>query len=259
MKKKVTAFLSLIIVVVAVILMLVFGVNKNKPSVDETSDKTKFSETEAVVQTKNDAENISSGNEDTTAESVSHIRSGDRLFIGDSRTVGLMEYSGLENTDFFCDVGMSVYNLNEKTLSVVNVGKVNLNELLNKKKYAVIHIMLGINELGYDMDKTVSKYGEIIDSIKKYQPDAVIFVEANLHISNSRSESDDIINNSSIDKLNLKLSNLADGKTVFYIDANPIFDGANGGLDEEKTSDGTHLYAKYYAQWGEWIGGEFDR
>ena len=34
----------------------------------------------------------------------------DALFIGDSRTVGLMEYSGISEADFFCSVGMSVFD-----------------------------------------------------------------------------------------------------------------------------------------------------
>ena len=37
------------------------------------------------------------------------------LFIGDSRTVGLMEYSGIENAEYFCSVGMNVYKIFDTT------------------------------------------------------------------------------------------------------------------------------------------------
>lgn len=81
------------------------------------------------------------------------------LFIGDSRTVGLMEYSGLES-DFFASVGMSVYNVEDEEVSVPNVGKVTLDQLLSNREYDTIYLMLGINELGYDMDQTVDVYTE---------------------------------------------------------------------------------------------------
>jgi hypothetical protein len=42
----------------------------------------------------------------------------DALFIGDSRTVGISEYGGLDNADFFADIGMSVYTVFTKIVSV---------------------------------------------------------------------------------------------------------------------------------------------
>ena len=64
------------------------------------------------------------------------------LFVGDSRTVGLMEYSGLES-DFFASVGMSVYNVGDEEVSVPNVGKVTLDQLLSNREYDTIYLMLG--------------------------------------------------------------------------------------------------------------------
>lgn len=175
------------------------------------------------------------------------------LFIGDSRTVGLMEYSGLTDADFFCNSGMSVFNVRKERVSVPKIGKVTLDELLSNKKYGKIYLMLGINELGYKFESITDNYGKLIDFIKSTQPDVKIFVQANLHVSASRSDSDSYINNAAINKLNLKLAEFADNTTVFYIDANPLFDDAHGNLSSDKTSDSAHLYAKHYSEWGEWI------
>ena len=87
----------------------------------------------------------------------------------------------------------------------------------------------------------------------KSQPDATVFLEANLHVSKTRSDRDKTVNNAAIDRLNAELKKLADGKTVFYLDANTLFDDGTGNLPSDKTEDGTHLYAKYYAEWGRWI------
>lgn len=176
----------------------------------------------------------------------------DALFIGDSRTMGLLEYSELKS-DFFASVGMSVYNIEKNTISVPSVGKVTLNELLTNKKYGKIYLMIGINELGYDMGQTVSEYGKLIDSIRQMQPDAKIFIQANLHVTKEKSDNHDYIKNSNIDTFNDKISNFADGKNIFYLDVNPVYDDANGALAEEFTSDGVHLYAKHYIEWADWI------
>ena len=180
----------------------------------------------------------------------------DALFIGDSRTVGIMEYAGLNEATFFCDTGMSVFNVRKKRISVPSIGKVTLDELLADKKYGKIYIMLGINELGYEFNSIVDKYSELIDFVKNTQPDAAVFLQANLHVSKKRSDSDKVINNAAINKLNTELSKIADNKKIFYLDANVLFDDANGNLDAGKTQDQAHLLGKYYAEWGDWIRSE---
>lgn len=180
------------------------------------------------------------------------------LFIGDSRTVGLMEYSGLES-DFFASVGMSVYNVEDEEVSVPNVGKVTLDQLLSNREYDTIYLMLGINELGYDMDQTVDVYGKLVEAISKSQPNAKIMIQANLHVTQEKSRNHDYITNERIDEFNDKTAGLADGKNIFYLDANPKYDDENGAMSPEVTSDGAHLYAKYYEQWGTWIKEESQR
>ncbi len=180
----------------------------------------------------------------------------DSLFIGDSRTVGLMEYSSMQDTDFFCDTGMTLFDIHKKRLSVYKTGKVTLKELLSNKKYDNIYLMLGINELGYKFDSIVNKYSELIKFIQEYQPDAKIFIQANLHVTDKRSKNGDYINNTKIDELNLEISKFADNSKIFYMNANPLFDDENGNLSAEKTADDAHLYAKYYADWGKWICNE---
>lgn len=190
------------------------------------------------------------------SKDLTPVSLNDTLFVGDSRTVGIREYSGLKGADFFCSVGMNVFDVTGESLSVDGVGNVTLSQLLSKKQYSKVYIMLGINEVGYPHSSVVDKYSKVLDLIKEKQPNASIIIEANLHVSKSRSDSDKVVNNASINDLNTKLSALADGRKVFYIDANTIFDDASGSLSSDMTSDGTHLYAKYYPTWVEWISTE---
>ena len=190
------------------------------------------------------------------SKDLTPVSLNDTLFVGDSRTVGIREYSGLKGADFFCSVGMNVFDVTGESLSVDGVGNVTLSQLLSKKQYSKVYIMLGINEVGYPHSSVVDKYSKVLDLIKEKQPNASIIIEANLHVSKSRSDSDKVVNNAAINDLNTKLSALADGSKVFYIDANTIFDDASGSLSSDMTSDGTHLYAKYYPTWVDWISTE---
>ena len=72
--------------------------------------------------------------------------------------------------------------------------------------------MLGVNEMGYRFDKIIEKYKELLSFIKQKQPDTTIFLQANLHVTGERSNSDDTFNNHSINKLNKALSKMADNK-----------------------------------------------
>ena len=175
------------------------------------------------------------------------------LFIGDSRTVGLMEYAQLEKADFFCTVGMSVFNIHKNSVSIPGTGKVTLTELLDSKTYSAVYIMLGVNEMGYKYESILSKYAELIEFVKGKHSDAAIIIHANLHVTKSRSDSDKTFNNHAINQLNTALSEFADNKSIFYLDANDLFDDSNGALSADKSSDNTHLYAKYYEEWGNWI------
>jgi lysophospholipase L1-like esterase len=134
-----------------------------------------------------------------------------------------------------------------------SAGKTGLKQLLENNSYGKVYIMLGINELGYDFYAITNKYFKLVDTVKSLQPDAIIFVQANLHVTKIRSDSDKVYNNSNLDKFNRMISALADNKTVFYIDVNKNFDDENGNLSEDYSTDNTHVLGKYYMDWSEWL------
>lgn len=263
-KSNLVTLLTLGFLTIAIILFMFFWKTPSTNSGGETDDSS-VTQNDIILTPKDTPEDTSSTEADSsskinipTTEKIimqpkGNISMNDALFIGDSRTVGLMEYAGIDDADYFCTVGMSVYNIHKKPVSVPKVGKVTLTELLDSKKYGKIYIMLGINELGYKSSITVEKYSELIEFVKGKQSGAVIFIQANLHVTKSRSDSDKVINNTAINGLNAELAKLADGKSKFYLDANTLFDDKTGGLSSDKSEDSTHLYAKYYSEWGKWI------
>ncbi|MBD5549608.1 MAG: hypothetical protein HDQ96_00290 [Lachnospiraceae bacterium] len=214
---------------------------------DTVSGSDTVSESETV--SGNEAEEDS---EDMEEELPPELFFQDTLFIGDSRTMGLVEYADLNNAVVFANTGMNIYRL-YSTKNAVRGQEAYLEDILAERQYRKIYLMLGINELGYDEAKTVERFEEEIVNLRELQPDAKIILEANLHVTAARSERDDIFNNENIDRINDNIRQIAEKYELDYIDVNEIFDDESGGLNPEYTHDNVHVLGKYYQQWADWI------
>ena len=177
------------------------------------------------------------------------------LFIGDSRTVGISAFGGLGTADVFATKGMTVFRAFTETLGVKSSEgeEVLLEDLLSENTYNRVYIMLGINEIGTNINVWCPKYLEIVNKVQETQPDAIIYVCANLHITHSRSEKDETYNNTRLNAMNDYAASLADGETIIYVDVNSIFDDSNNALGGAYCTDDFHPLPKYYKQWVDWL------
>lgn len=179
----------------------------------------------------------------------------DAAFLGDSRTLGISDYAGLEKADFYCDSGMMIFKLLEEEVTYQKTGeKVDLNQILQEKKYGKIYIMLGMNELGYgNTEMYLEQYRKVVEQIREWQPQAIIYIMANLHVSREKNNMETEFNNVNINDKNAASAQLANGTDIFYLDANPLFTDEDGFLNAELTFDGVHLYAQHYDVWREFL------
>ena len=158
----------------------------------------------------------------------------DAVFIGDSRTVGLRDYGGLDHSDFYATVGMNIYDLWKEAFCNVDGKKVTLEEALKAKQYKKVYFQIGINEMGRGtLDGFMNEYQNAVEKFKTLQPDAIIYVQAIMHVTQKKSDSDPIFNNPGIDARNQRIQQLADGVRVFYIDVNEVVCDDQGGLKQE--------------------------
>ena len=177
----------------------------------------------------------------------------DAVFIGDSRTVGMFEYGGLEETaDFYASTGLTVYKL--FTSEIVSVEgqrkKISVEQALSQNSYAKIYLMIGINEMGTGtVESFVEAYKEAVDHLLELQPDAILYIQGIIKVTTERSEQGDYINNEGIEARNEALSQLADNERVFYLDVNPEICDETGGMEASYTFDGVHLKAQYIDIW----------
>ena len=180
----------------------------------------------------------------------------DAVFLGDSRTLGISDYAGLDEADFYCDSGMMLFKLlAPEGVTYQKTGtKEDLTQVLQQKQYGKIYIMLGMNELGYgNTEMYLEQYRKVVDQIREWQPDAIIYIMANLHVSRAKNNPETEFNNININDKNAASASLANGIDIFYLDANPLFTDEEGFLNSDWTFDGVHLYAQHYDVWREFL------
>ena len=178
----------------------------------------------------------------------------DAVFIGDSRTVGLHDYGGLNDSTFYATVGMNVYNLWTEKFCEVDGEKVTLEEALKAKKYGKIYFQIGINEMGRGtLDGFMTAYEDSVEKFRELQPDAVIFVQGIMKVAKEKSDKDPIFNNVGIEQRNERIAALADGKNIFYLDMNEVVCDEEGNLKSSLTFDDIHLYGSKYGIWVDYL------
>lgn len=189
-------------------------------------------------------------------QSVEKAYFDDAVFIGDSRTVGLYDYAGLDNTTFYASTGLTVYKIFSSPI-VSEPGskeKITIEEALSRHQFKKIYLMIGINEMGTGTVETfMNKYREVVEHIRELQPDAIIYLQGIMKVTTDRSNQGDYINNPGIEARNTEIAKLADDKTIFYLDVNPLVCDETGGLIKDYTFDGVHLKAAYIDIWKQFL------
>lgn len=220
-----------------------------------TGEETGVSETVDGAETQEPAGTDAS--EEIPQEVVYHTVDDsyfdDAVFIGDSRTVGMYEYGGLEETStFYASTGLTIYKMFDSAIVSVpgQKKKITVEEALSERQFAKIYLMIGINEMGTGTVESFMKaYGEAVQHLQELQPEAVIYLQAIMKVTAERSEQGDYITNEGIEARNEEIAKLADDRKIFFLDVNPEICDETGGMVASYTYDGVHLKAQYIPIW----------
>lgn len=220
-----------------------------------TGEETGMAETAAGAETEDPAATVPTEEEPQgpVYHTVDDSYFDDAVFIGDSRTVGMYEYGGLEETStFYASTGLTIYKMFDSDIVSVpgQKKKITVEEALSEKQFAKIYLMIGINEMGTGTVESFMKaYGEAVQHLQELQPDAVIYLQAIMKVTTERSEQGDYITNEGIEARNEEIAKLADDRKIFYLDVNPYVCDETGGMVASYTYDGVHLKAQYIPIW----------
>ena len=175
----------------------------------------------------------------------------DALFIGDSLTDGLRLYHPIGDAKFFCGTSMTTYKILDADVTVD--GYVGLRALLQGETFGKVYIMLSINEVGNNNEGYISGYKKIVDLIRETQPDALIYIQSVLYVTQEHAIKDPVFKTENIQEKNNLLKELTNGVDILYLEVNDAINDGTDHMVAEYTGDGVHFKAKYYALWADYL------
>ncbi|MBQ4258545.1 MAG: SGNH/GDSL hydrolase family protein [Clostridia bacterium] len=228
----------------------------SEPSSSVPSEPSVSPSSESSVSSESDPESVYSDTEDSSSEAepsepekleftkVDEDYFEDALFFGNSRTRLMGIYAPIGNAFFYGGDIASVYDALEMDMGVE--GYSSIYDVLATHDFGKVYINFGINECGFDDESFMESYEEIIDVVRRYQPDALIFLVEIMYVSEEKCITSGVFEPYIIDNKNEHIKALADGKTIFYLPVNEIADDGRGYMKAELTGDGVHLTAATY-------------
>lgn len=167
------------------------------------------------------------------------------VFLGDSRTVAMVNYGFFNDDAALAQIGIShpVFASNK---FINNAGKeYTLKAYLGSHQAPVIYILLGVNGInGYSETQYQNAFITLIDSVAKMAPNSnIVLVSIGPVDDNGIYKKS--VQNAWIDKYNDFLLETAREKHIFYLDIAEILKGSDGQVKSEYDGgDGLHYSGK---------------
>lgn len=180
------------------------------------------------------------------------------VFIGDSRTQGLMMFGGITEAEFYTGTGITVRDVVKTPLVKQGNGEITITDALKQNNFDSIIIMLGINELGWAYKESFkTAYGEMLDAITAASPNSVIYAELIMPVNRELMEQPkDYITNQRIIEYNDIIKQVCEERNINCIDTFSAMCDKNGNLYEQASTDGIHLNVEFLQRWVKYLKGE---
>lgn len=163
------------------------------------------------------------------------------VFLGDSRTVAMVNYGLINDDAALAQIGISHPSFKSNTF-VNNAGKeYTLKTYLASHQAPVIYIALGVNGINDPSEEHYkSTFEDLIDNVMDLSPNSNI-VLMSIGPVNDNGPYKKTVQNSWIVKYNDFLLNTAKNKHLFYLDISEILTGSDGQVKSEYNGgDGLH-------------------
>lgn len=218
------------------------------------NELVKGSETADSHETENTADDIHENttediSENTTENTLSRDgKFSDAVFLGDSRTEGLIWLTGI-NTNVYAHKGLNVTSVYTERIIPWNGTYVTPMQALQNTEYNKVYLMFGVNETGWpDSNIFIEDYRKIIHDIKADNPEVKIYIQSVIPVSRAVSDRSSYVKNDKIAEYNLLLEDLAKDEGIEYVNvAEAVSD--NGVLPDAAAVDGIHLTQEYCYKW----------
>ena len=268
-KNKGAQALFLLLIAVLIFLLAYYGRkpdDSNSPAALQSGEPTETDSQEViappeVVQTPAEEAVSPSPSEEVTAPPDLSAREAkddeffsDAAFMGNSLMDGFRLFSGLTTCDYYAATSMTVVGADSKAcITLDNGASGTLVQGVTQKPYGKIYILLGINEIGFEVETFIDYYSRMLDTIIAAQPDCQIYIMGITPVSAVKSGSGEVFNMTRITEYNTALHQLAADKGCYYMDLVSALAGPDGYLPSSETTDGVHFSTKVYQTWLDYV------
>ena len=233
----------------------IFDENAEEDILDEsTGDVIRGGVNESVTEKRDEKDSYDYSAPVPESDMVDRSYFDDAVFIGDSRTMGLIYTMKLTNAVSFAEKGMMVDSVLLDPIVKRGNKKITVIEALKEMEFSKVYIMFGINETGWVYSEVfIQKYGEMIDAIREINPEAVIYVQEIMPVTHKVSDNHRYIKNRKIYEYNSLIRDMAEEKEIYLIDTAGAFATEDGSLPDDVAPDGIHLTKEYCEKWLEYL------
>lgn len=177
----------------------------------------------------------------TTGTDYNQIFAND-CFIGDSRLETLAKNISMPDATFLIQGDLKVSDA---------VANSSIVSGLQNKKFTRIFIQIGINDVAsYSESEASSGYSNLISLIRNYQPDASIYLESVILVTQAANDRQGGKLLTTIEKMNQVIAQVASANQVNYLDVTAALCGTDAKvLPSDAATDGILLNAAYCNKW----------
>lgn len=261
-KKRKKQIRSSVICIAAVSVIVLTGKNLIKTFAEDENEISKIEimneniDNEEIKEIKNEdlPEVLKNDIGVASSEAVKMNYFDDAVFLGDSRTETFILYTGLSNAKSYAFKGFSVTKVLEEPAVNINGKKVKILDALKQTDFSKVYMMFGYNETGWVYPEVfIEKYEKIIAEVKNINPDAKIYVQSIIPVSEKASENNGDENNERINMYNKLIKDMVKRNDVYYINIAEAVVNEEGILPEEAAADGVHLKKEWAQKWLDYL------
>lgn len=195
----------------------------------------------------------SSSKATTTSQSSSDETFTDSVFLGDQLTCGIGTYNVVKTKGVFSVNMVNMrYNLNGTDIHINNQ-TTPLPEAIAQLCPSRIYVMLGIDYISsFSKSVYIQKYSNIISQVQNKSPNAKIYIQSLLPVTDTF-ESSHRISNTKIDDYNRELNAYCNANGYRYVDVASVFKLSNGKMSSNDAPDGINLTSSAYSKWLDYL------
>ncbi len=169
------------------------------------------------------------------------------VFLGDSRTVGMVNYKCISDEDALAKVGLMHTDAATATFTQNSGKSYTVKQYLAEKKADVVYVCYGVNGMdSIPEDRYKETYTDLVDKIIEWAPNSNIVIMSVWPVDDYGVYQGKV-RNEWIDKYNTFLMKLAEDKHIHYLDVNTVLKNDKGSIKAEYDGgDGLHYSAYAY-------------